>query len=221
MPASLLQDRVDAAWPAISKEVAEALRFETGTLVRKIIPVIGSDSGHGIWGPWQGLTPIRRRVATKPTEVVASEHRFAIDYDALESPPLPAIKRWTETARTLELTDLLNRIVKPLIPVQMSLPLPSSVPAGWGQPRFLHSGLPRDYREALAVVAEEKLITVPLPRNIKALVFRLGGGLSIKAGPDMELGWIPAIDGIELVLITQATLINADGTNVTALKIDL
>lgn len=169
MQTSLLQDRVDAAWPHISEVVNTALKFQTGTLIRDVIPVSGSDSRHGTWGTWTVTAPTRRRVATNPPEAVASEHRFAIDYDILESPPLDLISTWATNARTLELTDLLGRIAARANAVQLNTPLPpQAVPAGWGQPRFVHWGLPAADVVLLAAVAQEKRLTIPLAGNVRA-----------------------------------------------------
>jgi hypothetical protein len=219
MHTSLLQDRVDQAWPNITERVEKALKFKNGTLIRDVIPVTARTSGHGRWGGWQaGPGNARYRAADSPPEVIATEHRLKIDYDTLEPPLddlLDGIETWATAARTHELIDLLKYLGDHAKPVQLDTSPEEIVPAGWGEPRFVHSGLPPADLEQLAAVAEEQRITVPLAAHAKAFVFRMSGGLSMNVGPDMSLGWIPSVDGIELVLVTQTTLINAEPAHIT------
>jgi hypothetical protein len=224
MPSSLLQQRVDNAWPDIEKAVTKGLKFKTGTKLRDLLPISGDTTDHGTWGAFTPVAPGRRRVATPASlPIVAHEHRFGIAYDDLDDAPLDEIQTWAEAARAFEVSDVLRVVIaeatKPTDLPPTSPPAEGIVPTGWGRPRAVYWNLPSATVDSLRAQAElvETTVHPDNPGKATALVFRMGGGLSLLAAPDMTPGWLPSTDGIELVLTAGYKLVNASPSAVNAL----
>jgi hypothetical protein len=118
MPDSLIAQLVNEAWDDSSKIVSNGLVFDNGLSSDKqktlsdVVIVVTDKLAATTWQPSHytatggGRTCVRQSATGE--KIFDYMHRFHLDYDALRSPSLDAIKAWSASARRFELRACLR-----------------------------------------------------------------------------------------------------------------
>src|SRR5690242_20742057 len=112
MPDSLIAQLVNEAWDDISKVVSNGLAFDKQKTLTDVVTVVTEKLATTTWQPSRytatggGRSSVRQSATGE--KIFEYMHRFHLDYDALRSPSLDAIKAWSASARRFELNHVVG-----------------------------------------------------------------------------------------------------------------
>jgi hypothetical protein len=235
MPKSIIEQRVDAAWDAVTAAVSSGLAANGEKTLADVVPIVAKKPASATWRRAKTLRVcpgrLRLRESKRPTTVIDYEFRFTLDYDTLAAPEDSQITAWAAAARSFELLDVLGRLAVAGLSLERRVEdVGNAAPSGgWGQIRCVTFKLDAAVGESLGPV---KLLgwdgPIPLaerlPRRTWAdcLLLPKGGGPHLRRLAGLTLGWLPARDdAIDLVLAEQLEIVNAGRQTVSTIRLRL
>jgi hypothetical protein len=228
MQDSLTSKLLSVSWDAIAKEVAGELAdggvADALRVVPRAIDEPGAWTPANIESPW-GPVQVAEAWDRDGGYLLKIDSRYQLGLEDLRKPNFEEVARWARAMRRFEMTKVADALIAVGVPCPATVDaLHEHLPEGLGAALlYWPPGLPNVNALKSPSWRDPKLIDASPDDSAPArgVLVCDDGGPVVRRDPDLELDWVPAGDGVQLVLRGRLQLRNANAATVTVLDISL
>jgi hypothetical protein len=224
MQDSLTSKLLGASWDSIDGCVTAQLAKDSVAAAVRVVSTAIDEPASWTWRYMRSpgtYTRLAVETGVPHPRSLKVESRLRLTLSELRKPNLDQVTTWARAVRLLELTQVLTTLTavgRPCRPIKADLK--AHPPRGSGI-SLLHWKpiLPNiDELESTAWGKPKMLDSAPDASSAaRGLLVCDEGGPVVRRDPDLELDWLPAIDGVTLMLSGRLQLRNATSETVTVL----
>jgi hypothetical protein len=225
MQDSLTSRLLSASWELIAGCVTTQLAKDSVAAAVRVASTSIDEPAAWTWRHFRSpgaFTRLAVETGTAHPQSIKVESRLRLSLSELRKPNLDQVTAWARAVRLFELTQVLTMLTavgRPCRPIKADLK--AHPPRGSGI-SLLHwkPMLPNIDELESTVWGKPKLLDSAPDASSAArgLLVCNDGGPVVRRDPDLELDWLPAIDGVELMLSGRLQLRNATSETVTVLR---